>query len=301
MTVTGPVPADALGVVLPHEHLFTDVLREYRGTGLLHDVDLAVEELGLFADAGGGTLVELTTREIGRDPVGLAEVSRRSGVRIVMGCGHYRDPYLDRAWFDQHDADAVAAVLVGEVRDGVGETGVRPGIIGEIGSGRWISTAEERSFRAAARAHLETGLTISTHAAWWPVGLAQLSLLQEEGVDPGRVVVGHADGVPGPDYQLELARRGCFVELDGFGTDSAHDMDRAIGYLMRLRGEGFLDQILLSQDVFLRSHLRARGGPGYAYLLETVLPRLFALGLSDAEVHRLTVDNPRAALTGQRR
>ena len=111
--------------------------------------------------------------------------------------------------------------MIGEVRNGVGSTGVRPGIIGEIGSNDdTVSEAEEKSFRAAARTHLATGLTITTHAAWFPVGLQQLDILEDEGVAASRVIVGHADGVPGPDYQLALARRGCYVELDGFGTDT---------------------------------------------------------------------------------
>jgi phosphotriesterase-related protein len=301
MTVTGPVTPEDLGVVLPHEHVFTNLLREYRGDGLLNDPALAVEELRHFAAAGGTTLVDLTTCEIGRDPAQLARVSEQSGVKIVMGCGHYRDPYLDRDWFDRTPVDGIAAQMIDEARNGVADTQVRPGVIGEIGSDRWyISAAEERSFRAAARTHLETGLSISTHAARWPVGLDQLALLQEEGVDPGRVVIGHADMVEGPDYQLELARRGCFVQLDGFGTDSPYDMERGIGYLMRLRHDGFLGQVLLSQDVFLRSHMHARGGCGYDFVLTDVVPKLLGLGLSAEEVRQLTVDNPRAALTGER-
>jgi predicted metal-dependent phosphotriesterase family hydrolase len=301
MTVTGPVAAADLGVVLPHEHVFVNVIREYRGEGLMNDPALAVEEVGYLARAGGGTLVDLTTTEIGRDPLGLAHVSESTGVKIVMGCGHYRDPYLDRDWFDRNSVDEIAAELVAEARDGVAGTGVRPGIIGEIGSDKWyVSAAEERSFRAAARAHLETGLTISTHAARWPVGVAQLALLEQEGVDPRRVIIGHADMVNGPEYQLELARRGCFVELDGFGTDSEYDMQRGIGFLMRLRSEGHLRQVLLSQDVFLRSHLHARGGCGYDYIQHTLLPRLRGLDLTPAELDLLTKDNPRAALTGER-
>ncbi len=301
MTVTGPVAAGELGVVLPHEHVFDELLREYRADGLLNDAALAVQELGHYAAAGGGTLVELTTQEIGRDPAGLARVSAASGVRIVMGCGHYRDPYLDRDRFDRCDADELAAAMIDEVRHGVRDTGVRPGVIGEIGSDRWyISAAEERSFRAAARTHLETGLTISTHAARWPVGRAQLALLEAEGVDPRRVVIGHCDGVEGPDYHLELARRGCFVQFDGFGTETEFDMARGLGHLMRLRAEGLLGQVLVSHDVFLRSQLKARGGPGYDYILVTLVPRLRELGLDEAELRQLLVDNPRAALTGER-
>ena len=301
MTVTGPVSADELGVVLPHEHLFTNTMREYRGNGLLHDVDLAVHELKDYAAHGGQTLVELTPVEGGRDPEHLAEVSQASGVHVVMGCGHYREPYLDLDHFERTSVDGLAETMIREVEQGVGPTGIRPGIIGEIGSNdEGISPAEEKSFRAAARTHLATGLSISTHAAWFPVGLAQLDVLEEEGVAPQRVVIGHCDGVPGPDYQLTLARRGCFVELDGFGTDTDFDSERALDLLMVLRENGHLAQVLVSHDVFLRTHLRARGGPGYSWIARELVPRLHGRGLSEAEVQQLLVENPRAALTGAR-
>ena len=209
MTVTGPVSADQLGVVLPHEHVFIDLVREYRASGLLNDEHLACRELEALRAAGGGTLVDLTLDEIGRDPAALRRVSQITGISIVMGCGHYRDPYLDRDWFDRTPVEAIADEIVRDITEGVRGTGIRAGVIGEIGADRaYISAAEERSFRAAARAHRRTGLTITTHAARWPVGLAQLRLLAEEGVDPRRVIVGHTDSVPDPGYHLALVDAG---------------------------------------------------------------------------------------------
>jgi predicted metal-dependent phosphotriesterase family hydrolase len=294
ISVTGPVDAAGLGVVLPHEHVFADLVREYRGTGLLNDEHLARRELALLREAGGSTLVDLTLDEIGRDPAALRRVAEATGVTVIMGCGHYRDPYLDRDWFDRHAVDAIA--------EGVRGTGIRAGIIGEIGADKWyISAAEERSFRAAARAHGRTGLTISTHAARWPVGLEQLKLLAEEGVDPRRVIVGHADTVPLPDYHLALARQGSYVSFDSIGTGTPYDLDRAVDYVMALVRAGFGAQVLLSHDVFLRGHLRADGGPGYGYLLTDFLPMLEAASLDPEEIRGFVTTNPRAALTGESR
>ncbi len=299
MTVTGPVRPDQLGVVLPHEHVFIDLVREYRGSGPLNDEDLACQELRALRSAGGRTLVDLTLDEIGRDPAALRRVSRATGISIVMGCGHYRDPYLDRDWFDRTPVDAIADELVTEITEGVGGTGIRAGIIGEIGADRrYISAAEERSFRAAARAHVRTGVTISTHAARWPVGTAQLQLLAEEGVDPRRVIVGHTDSVPIPGYHLALVRQGCYVSFDSIGTGSPHDTRRAVDHVLALVRAGFGGQILLSQDVCLRDHLRAHGGCGYGFLLTDFLPRLTAAGLDREQVRSFVTDNPRAALAG---
>jgi len=299
MSVTGAVEASDLGVVLPHEHVFADLVREYRGTGLLNDEHLARQELGLLREAGGQTLVDLTLDEIGRDPAALQRVARAAGVTIIMGCGHYRDPYLNREWFDRHAVDAIADEMVADIEEGVNQTGIRAGIIGEIGADKWyISAAEERSFRAAARAHLRTGLTISTHAARWPVGLEQLRLLGEEGVEPRRVIVGHADTVPIPDYHLALARQGSYVSFDSIGTGTAYDLRRAVDYVLALVRAGFGAQVLLSHDVFLRGHLRADGGPGYGYLLTDFLPLLVDAGLDRQEARSLVTANPVAALTG---
>jgi phosphotriesterase-related protein len=217
-----------------------------------------------------------------------------------MGCGHYRDPYLDRAWFDRHTVEAIADEMVRDVEEGVRDTGIKAGIIGEIGADRWyVSAAEERSFRAAARAHLRTGLTISTHAARWPVGLEQLQLLTGEGADPRRVIIGHADSVPLPDYHLALARQGCYVCFDAIGNGTPYDLRRTVDYVIALVRAGFGAQILLSHDTFLRGQLRADGGPGYTYLLTDFLPLLIAAGLEEAEVRRFVTANPRAALTGE--
>jgi predicted metal-dependent phosphotriesterase family hydrolase len=301
MTVTGPASAGELGVVLPHEHVFIDLVREYRASGLLNDEHLARLELTELRAAGGGTLVDLTLDEIGRDPAALRRVSTATGISIVMGCGHYRDPYLDRGWFDRTAVDAIAEELVRDITEGVRGTGICAGIIGEIGSDRgYISAAEERSFRAAARAHRQTGLTISTHAARWPVGTAQLGLLAEEGVDPRRVIVGHADSIPVPGYHLALVKQGCYVSFDSIGTGSPYDTERAVSYVLELVRAGFGAQILLSQDVCLRDHLRACGGCGYAFLLTDFLPRLTAAGLDPEQVRSFVTGNPRAALTGIR-
>jgi phosphotriesterase-related protein len=299
MTVLGPVPAETLGVTLPHEHVFVDLVREYRGDGLLNDRALAVRELAAFAEAGGRTVVDCTSVGLARDPAALREVALETGLNIVMGCGYYRDPYLAEQGLDRLSVDAVADLIVRDVEEGADGTDVRAGVIGEIGADRWyLSALEERSFRAAARAHRRTGLTITTHAARWPVGLPQLDLLAEEDVDPARVVVGHCDMVPDPGYHLAVARRGAFVQFDTVQGESEYDTVCRVAWIRALAEEGFLDRVLLSQDVCLRSNLAALGGPGYAYVPTAFAERLRTEGFTDAEVRRLLVDNPRRALTG---
>lgn len=298
MTVRGPVSATDLGPTLPHEHLFIDLLREYRGNGLLHDEALTLQELALFRDAGGATIIDCTSEGLGRDPAALLRVSTATGVNIVMGSGHYRRPYLDEARLDRMSVDQIAADIVRDLTEGVGGTGIRAGIIGEIGCDRYIGALEERVFRAAARAHRQTGATITTHAARWPVGEAQLDLLAEEGVDPGRVIIGHCDMVPDPAYHERLARRGAWVEFDTVQGVNEWDTQRRLGWIRSLFDAGLEGRLLLSQDVCLTTDLAANGGPGYAYVLTGFRQRLIAAGFPESSLKLLFEENPQRAVSG---
>jgi phosphotriesterase-related protein len=299
MTVRGPVPGDQLGVILPHEHLFIDLLREYRASGLLNDEDLTLHELTAFRDAGGRTIVDCTSEGLGRDPSALRRVSEATDLNVVMGSGFYRRPYLDEGLVDRLSVDALADRIVRDLTEGVGDTGIQAGIIGEIGCDRFVSALEERVLRSAARAHLVTGVTITTHAARWPVGHAQLDLLEEEGVDPGRVIIGHCDMVPDPGYHLSLVRRGAFVQFDTIQGASGWDTKRRVDWIRALVDAGHERQLLLSQDVCLATDLSANGGPGYAYLLRAFGPKLVDAGFPAELVDTLMTDNPRRALTGE--
>jgi len=298
MTVRGPVPATDLGVTLPHEHLFIDLLREYRGNGLLNDEALAIEEVGVFRDAGGGTIVDCTSEGLGRQPAALRRVSEATGLNIVMGSGHYRRPYLDEPRLDRMSVDDIAVGIVRDLTEGVADTGIRAGIIGEIGCDRYIGALEERVFRAAARAHRQTGVTITTHAARWPVGDAQLDLLEQEGVDPGRVIIGHCDMVPDPGYHERLARRGAWVQFDTVQGANAWDTQRRLDWIRALFEAGLEHRLLLSQDVCLTTDLVAYGGSGYGYLVTGFRERLRRDGLSEHALSTLLEHNPRRALTG---
>ena len=297
MTVLGPVSVDDLGVTLPHEHLFLDLWKEFGREGVLNDVELAVSELQDYVDAGGVTLVEVTPRELGRSPAKLVQVAERTGLHIIMGTSYYRHPYIDRDWFDRHSVDEVAATLIEDLTVGAGGTGIRAGVIGEVASEReWITTTEERSFRAAARAHLATGATITTHAACFPAGIPQLDLLASEGVDERRVIIGHCDTVPDADYHLTLARRGAWVQFDTIRRTNDYELGLRVRLISELADAGHLDQLLLSHDICLRSHLRAYGGSGYSFVVREFVPRLAANGFNDADLRRILVDNPRRAL-----
>ena len=305
-TVRGPVDPATLGVTLPHEHT---QIALWHAPGrhdyweLTRDEPLIAEELGRFGAAGGRTIVDLTLDGVGRDPAWLVRMSELSGLNVVMGCGWYRGMhYPAEARIDRRSADDLADELVREVESGVGESGVRPGIIGEIGADKpWLSPAEERVHRAVARASRRTGLAITTHAVMSDVGLAQLRVFEEEGADPARVVIGHADSYPHLGHYLEIIGRGASIEFDflgmSFTPQERAGEPRIIELLLELLARGHGDHVLLSQDVCHNAQLKHYGGNGYVHLAETFLPRLRERGVSEAEIAQLTVANPGRILT----
>jgi len=305
-TVLGRIDPAELGWTLPHEHTaiaLWHIANRWDYWELRRDEPVIVEELGKFAAAGGSSVVDLTLPGVGRDPEWLARISRATGLNVVMGGGWYRDAYYPvETLIDRRPVDDLADELVREATVGVGETGIRIGIIGEIGTDKpWLSAREERVHRAAARAARRTGLSITTHAVQSTVGLDQLTVFEEEGADLSRVVVGHADSNPSPTYHEAIVERGATVEFDFLGMSftplERHGEGRIVESICDLLARGRVGQILLSQDVCHDSQLTRYGGNGYVHLAETFLPQLRAAGVGEEEIRTMTVDNPRRLLT----
>ena len=305
ITVSGPIPPEKLGFTLPHEHTaialwHADTRFDY--TELTPEDELITEELRDFRRRGGGTLVDLTLDGIGRDPMRLRRLASATGLNIVMGSGWYRGPYYPaEALIDRRTVDDLAAVIVAEFENGVRDTGVRPGIIGEIGTNKpWVSALEERVHRAAARASLATGMAITTHGVQSPVGLAQLKIFTEEGVDPSRVVIGHADSFHDLDFYLRVLDAGANLQFDflghRFGVEEALE-PRLVETIVELLERGFAPQVLLSQDVHDNRLLKGNGGFGYVYLHQHFLPTLRTAAVAEGEIRTMTIDNPARILT----
>lgn len=331
-TVLGDADPASLGVVLPHEHIFFDLrarfgapadgagwtghepvslanvgrLRFAQRTNVdnlhLDGLDTAVAELQLFRAAGGGTVVDLSPASNGRNVENLRKVSDATGVQIVAGTGYYVDEFLTDE-LDAAHVDALAARLVRELTEGIEETGVRAGIIGEVGCS-WPLTERERvSLTASALAQQETGASISIHPGRAAAAPAEIvSVLAASGADLGRVVMGHLDRTfDTVDAVLELAGSGVYLEFDLFGQESSHikygeielpsDMDR-LRMIAEVVRQGLGDRVLISHDIALKHHLESYGGHGYAHIPRLVAPRMSEVGLSDSDVDNILRTNP---------
>jgi phosphotriesterase-related protein len=339
MTVAGPIPVDALGVTLMHEHILNDcrcwwhkptdpermplatrpvgieILGELRMDPFvnLHNCALdeegvAIEELGEVARLGGRTVVDPTCRGIGRDPLALARISQATGLNIVMGAGYYLHTSHPPALAAMSAKD-VADEIVREALEGVDGTGIRIGLIGEIGVSGDFTAEEEKSLRGAAQAQARTLLPLMIHLpAWYRHAHRVLDIVSAEGGSVRDTILCHM----GPSwedaaYQTSLAERGAFLEFDMIGMDfwyadqgvqcpSDEDNAKAIKGLIE---RGFLGQILLSQDVFLKMMLTRYGGFGYGYIQKHFLPRLRRHGVSEDAIGALMIDNPRNVFLGR--
>jgi phosphotriesterase-related protein len=296
-TVLGSIEPEDLGNTSVSEHLVCDA---YWITGyvdyLLNDEQLVVEELAAFVTAGGQALVEPTNGGLRRKPLALKRIAEATGVHIIMGCGWYRSKHYPPE-IERRSTLDLAEQMIGELTAGVDGTGIRAGIIGEIGvTLDYVSPAEERVLRAAARAHKATGAAIYVSSEFHPVGLDQLEILQEEGVDLNRVVVGHADSYLDLDYHEAITRQGAYAAYDGIGQKNVYPDERRVAMIRELLGKGYSDRIVLACGIARRSQWRAYGGAGYGHLWQAFLPMLRQSGVAAEQIQLLTSINPARVL-----
>jgi phosphotriesterase-related protein len=260
---------------------------------ILNDKRVAREELLHYKAAGGRTLVDQTIYGLNPDPEGLAEVARAVGINVIAGTGFYWEKFHP-PWLAELSDRQIVELLIHDLTEGFGTTGIRAGLLGEIASHhRGISPAEERVFRAVAVAQREVPVPIATHALFTRIGLDQVRLLEAAGADLGKVVIGHADTTPDVDYHEELLRTGVWIAYDCVGQlDKQSDEQRADA-LMELIGRGWTHRLLLSMDVAKRAALKHYGGGGYDYLIASFLPLLRERGAGAELIDTLTRVNPR--------
>ncbi|MFD8558151.1 phosphotriesterase family protein [Streptosporangium canum] len=336
LTVAGPVDPSTLGETLMHEHVFVDLRRppRFRRPGedspeaaepltlanlararhggpsadndLMGDFDEMLSEVLAFARAGGSTMVEVSPIGVGRDPESLLRLSRESGLNIVMGGGWYT-PTFHPADMDGRGVDELTGVIVRDIAIGADDTGIRSGIIGEVGAESVPLTGNElKSVRASGRASRATGAPVTFH--FGGVGEEKfrvLDILEEEGVAPSNIVMGHGmDVLMDPSFAERLLARGVFVEFDFMASPgspwghlvltSDHKVIRGIADLVE---RGYAPQIVLGHDVCQKIQLKRYGGKGYDYIPRHFLPALRRLGVSAEVIHMIMVENPARALT----
>ena len=343
-TVLGIIDADSLGVTLPHEHLLLDIScmfdepTEANERRLAHqpvtlenlywvrthipnnadnlkltDEQLAIKEALLYKWAGGDTIVELTPIGLARDPLGLARIARATGLNVVMGAGHYVEGSYSKESMEAKTDNDIAEEIVKDITVGVDDSGIRSGVIGELGCTWPLKDNERKVLRAGAYAQKRTGAAIWVHPGRNEMApIEEVEALADAGADLSRVVICHIDRCGYLlDTRQKLLDSGCYLEYDVFGwegyysarvalaeghlPDILNDVGR-IKEIKELISMGYLKQILLSQDIFCKIMLVSYGGWGYAHLLREVVPLMKIYGISDEQIHTMMVENPKRVL-----
>jgi len=311
-TVLGPVDAPSLGFTLTHEHIADapDVLGRWPKAwgGRAELTAKAVEELQRVRAGGVGTIVDLTTYDVGRDIRFLEEVSRRSGIHMIAATGQrFFPPNVPHVSMPSRTVEGLAAFFVKEIRQGIEGSGVRAGVI-KIGIvGQSATALEETGLRAGARASKATGAPIRIHTkSASRAGENHAVLLESEKIDPARVSFDHSDDSGDMDYFLGLARRGYSLGMDhvhrGLGPDFKPSFEKRAECIKLLADAGFAGNIFLSQDcefggVLLPAENREwretiDPPEGLLFVTRKLIPHLKQIGVSDRDIHTMTVENP---------
>ncbi len=332
-TVLGPIAPAELGLTSMHEHLLLDARCLYfstpdslpdeervslRNLGYLRwnnqglrdnlvvdDPEMVAEGLAAFRDAGGSGIVDMTNIGLGRQVHRLPDLARRAGVHVMIGSGWYREPSHPPE-VETSTVETLFAELARELREGVADTGVRPALIGELGTSAPITRNEKKVLISAAHASAETGASINVHLETdgGRDGLDVVDLLVREGADPARIILSHLDERIDLPFHLELADTGVVLEFDTFGMESYWEFPhrdptdhQRFEHVAELLGRGLGDRITLGCDVFCKTAHTSYGGMGYEHLPKRVAPALHRhFGITQSQLHTVLVANPRRLL-----
>ncbi len=302
-TVLGPAQPEQLGLTLTQEHMllglpgwqFDATAPPFnRPEALAHAVD-SMQEL---KSVGVETIIDPCPTDFGRDVEFMAEVAQRSGMRIICSAGLFALP----AYFTPLDSEAIAEIYIKEITEGVGQTGIKPGIL-KVATHHPVASTEEKNLRAVGKAAKATGVPILTHTDEASEGDKQLDIFQQEGIPPGRVVIGHSDGRADLSYHASLIDRGAFIGFDRWGLEVYIPDKLRMACLIGLVGIGYDDHIVLAHDSIccwlgkplldppLESPLYTNWRP--THLFKNIFPKLREAGVNETSLRKMLVDNPR--------
>ncbi len=331
-TVLGPIEPEALGRTSMHEHLLCDgrvwcrpsdeempahrrVTMENLGyvrwnllsmedNMLLDDAALIAQELEEVKRFDGSGIVDLTIVGLGQRVADLPAIARATGLHVIVGCGWYVEQ-THSDWLKAASVDEIRDHLLRELSVGIGDTGVIPSLIGEIGTNYPVTKQEEKVLRGCAQAAVATGVAINVHLSWRGQGaLDVIEILLSEGMQTDRMIMSHMDEVIDRAYHQAVAETGVTLEFDTFGTEFYYgggvrtptDTER-MEHLQILVENGYRDRLVLGCDVWVKANLRTYGGMGYEHLLKRIVPTLKSrYGFDDQTIDGMLVHAPRRLL-----
>jgi phosphotriesterase-related protein len=313
-TVTGPIDSSELGRTLMHEHLLIGFpgweAVSHEPFDSAEAVRICIDRVGELQALGYSSMVDPCPNDLGRDVAVMVEVAEVTGFNIICATGLYLEamggsPHWRMRSMLGDVTGAMTELFVTELNNGVGNTGVKPGIIKVATGPKRMTDLEASIFAAAAAASIQTGIPITTHTDDGRLGDVQQQVLTDAGVAPNRIIIGHSCGTTDFDYHMGLVAGGSYLGFDRFGIPLVSDEER-VKSLVAVIAAGAGERIVISHD----SVWCWKGNPfpvGFAgptgelrptLIDEQIIPKLLDAGVTDEQVHALTHDNPRRYFEG---
>jgi phosphotriesterase-related protein len=315
-TATGSARPEELGCTLIHEHVlvgFPGWQLDARAPRFVRADAMAraVDQMHELAAHGVATFVDPCPMDLGRDAEFLAELSQRSGMRIICTTGAYFEAEGNTYTFRHLPLEEITAIYIQEIEDGIGDSGIRAGAVKIATGAKRVSDYERKLVIAGARAARATGVPIISHTQHATCGHAQIDLVTGAGVPACQLVVGHSDGTDDVEYQAALAARDAYVGFDRFGISSFQPDAVRIANLLKLAARGHLERLLVSHDSIMcwlgrplpyansyTAMLEMLPNWRPTYIFREVVPRLRDAGMSADDIETLLVVNPRRLFAG---
>ncbi len=331
-TVLGPIEKEAVMATLSHEHILSDLrpmvqpldngifydkiaLHNYGelsrnpyailDNAVLDDREAPIDEFLRLKKAGFNLVADATTADFGRDVRYLKELSEKTGVHIVAGCGSYIDASVSEE-IKGKSVSELTDIIIKELTEGIDGTDIKAGMIGEVGSSKKITDNEYKFLKAAAQAQKETGFGMQIHACLFNrEGLNALDYAVSCGADPEKIVICHVDVVLDEEYIMGILERGSYVDFDDFGKEYyvdradrnlldgsfAYDTQR-VAFLKKLIERGYGKQLLITNDICLKSMLHKYGGWGYDHIPKHIVPMMEDFSISQKDIDMIIRQNP---------
>jgi phosphotriesterase-related protein len=317
-TALGPIDSASLGTTLMHEHVFvlsTEIMQNYpEGWG---DEDKrvadAIDRMNELKAQGVDSLVDLTVIGLGRYIPRIKRIAERTSLNILVATGVYT--YRDIPMYFQFQGpgtgfggpELMADMFVRDIDEGIADTGVKAAMLKCATDAAGMTPGVERVLRAIAQAHRRTGTPISTHThARTRRGLEQQRVFREEGVDLGRVVIGHCGDTTDIGYLEEIVAAGSYIGMDRFGIDTILSFEDRVATVVRMCQRGHAGKMVLSQDAACFNDWLPQPASSlllprwnYLHIHRDVVPALKKAGVTDEQVTTMLVDNPRRILERQ--
>jgi phosphotriesterase-related protein len=303
-TMSGPISTADLGFTLMHEHIFS------RSEGVEYnfpfvwdqqaELDKAVEMLTALKTKGVSTILDATALGLGRDVPLLLPVVEEAGIQVIAATGIYTYNELPY-YFQGRSVDRMADVFVHDITQGIQGTDVKAGVLKCATDEPGVTPGVEKVLRAVARAHLRTGVTITTHThAATKRGLEQQDIFKSEGVDLRRVIIGHSGDSEDLDYLTKLVDNGSYIGMDRFGLEVILSTEKRVAVIAKLCQMGYAERMVLSHDAMVyfdwyEPEVAKAFGPNWNYfhIVDNVIPALLEAGVSQEQIDVMTRENPR--------